>query len=99
MYAFHLLCVAPRPENAGGGDQAGPDGRRHRRHGRVDGPGHPRQAGPHRGGQQVGMDLALCYATQRYSILHYNTQRYSMLHYTTIHNVTVCYTTIHSVTV
>ena len=53
MYAFHLLCVAPRPENAGGGDQAGPDGRGHGRHGRVDGQGDPGQAGSDRRGQQV----------------------------------------------
>lgn len=42
-----------RQEDAGRGDQAGPDGRRHRRYGCADGPSHPGQAGPHRGGQQV----------------------------------------------
>lgn len=42
-----------RQEDAGRGDQAGPDGRRYRRYGRADGPSHPSQAGPHRGGQQV----------------------------------------------
>lgn len=42
-----------RQEDAGCGDQAGPDGCRHWRHGRADGPSHPCQTGPHRSRQQV----------------------------------------------
>ena len=50
---WQVSVGAFRPEDAGGGDQAGPDGRRHGRHGRADGQGHPGQAGAHWRGQQV----------------------------------------------
>lgn len=51
-------CLSPimrlcRQEDAGRGHQVGPDGRRHRRHGRADGPGDSCQTGPDRSRQQV----------------------------------------------
>lgn len=47
-----IMCLC-RQEDAGRGHQVGPDGRRHRRHGRADGPGDSCQTGPDWGRQQV----------------------------------------------
>lgn len=46
-----------RQEDAGCGDQVGPDGRRYRRYGRPVGPSHPRQTGHNWSCEQVSLEF------------------------------------------